>query len=111
MAIYADIFIDQGATYITEIVIADVVRGNISLDGATVYGQIRKYYGASMAVDFLCEIIDTEAGIVRLTLTSDQTRVMRAGRYVYDIFIEDADDKTTRVLEGQVDVTPAVSQP
>jgi hypothetical protein len=35
---------------------------------------------------------------------------MKAGRYVYDVEILAASGSRTRVLEGQVEVTPGVTQ-
>jgi len=47
---------------------------------------------------------------IRLILSDTQTNSMKAGRYVYDVEITSPSGEKTRVLEGQVEVTPGVTR-
>jgi hypothetical protein len=49
-------------------------------------------------------------GKITLALTSTQTNALVAGRYVYDIEITSSGSAITRVLEGQLEVTPGVTR-
>jgi len=42
-------------------------------------------------------------------LTNAQTNAMKAGRYVYDVEITSSGGTKTRVLEGQLEITPGVT--
>ena len=111
MAVYSNIVVDQGADYSASIDVADSDGDNIDLSGYTAAGQIRKTYSSSTAVDFTVSVATpASAGVLNISLTSTQTSAMKAGRYVYDIEITNAGGTVTRVLEGQVEVTPGVTQ-
>ena len=111
MAVYSNIVIDQGSTYSASIDVADTDGDNINLTGYTAAGQIRKTYSSSTAVDFATTIANPASGVLTISLTSAQTNAMKAGRYVYDVEITQTSTGTvTRVLEGQVEVTPGVTQ-
>ena len=48
-----------------------------------------------------------------ITLTSTQTNALKAGRFVYDVEItspSSSGSDVTRVVEGQIDVTPGVTR-
>ena len=49
-------------------------------------------------------------GVLTISLTNTQTNAMKAGRYVYDVEITSSAGTKTRVLEGQVEITPGVTQ-
>lgn len=111
MAVYSNIVVDQGADYSASIDVADSDGDNIDLSGYTAAGQIRKTYSSSTAVNFTVSVATpASAGVLNISLTSAQTNAMKAGRYVYDIEITNAGGVVTRVLEGQVEVTPGVTQ-
>ena len=111
MAVYSNIVVDQGADYSASIDVADSDGDNIDLSGYTASGQIRKTYSSSTAVDFAVSIANpASAGILNISLSNTQTNAMKAGRYVYDIEITNSGGVKTRVLEGQLEITPGVTQ-
>jgi len=111
MAVYSNIVIDQGADYSASIDVTDSDGDTIDLTGYTAAGQIRKTYSSSTAVDFAVSIASpATAGILNIGLSNTQTNTMKAGRYVYDIEITNSGGVKTRVLEGQVEITPGVTQ-
>lgn len=109
MATKANLKIDQGTDYITNVTLTDDAGDAISLNGYTGAGQIRKYYTSTNAVDFDVTV-GGNTGIVTLRLTSDQTNSMEAGRYVYDVELTDTGNTVSRVLEGIVTITPGVTR-
>ena len=109
MAVYANLTVDQGTDFSSNVDVTDADGDAISLVGYTVKGQIRKHYNSSTAVDFQASISNAAAGIISLALSAATTNGMKAGRYVYDVEIDQAGTKT-RVLEGQLEVMPGVTQ-
>jgi hypothetical protein len=111
MAVYSNIVIDQGADYSASIDVTDSDGDTIDLSGYTAAGQIRKTYSSSTAVNFTVSIASpASAGTLNIGLSNTQTNAMKAGRYVYDVEITNSGGVKTRVLEGQVEITPGVTQ-
>jgi len=110
MAVYSNLTIDQGTDFSSNIDVTDADGDRFNLTGYTAKGQIRKSYQSSTAVDFTCTVSNAAAGIVTISLTAAQSNGMKAGRFVYDIEITSSGGAKTRVLEGQVEITPGVTQ-
>jgi hypothetical protein len=111
MATKANITIDQGSTFNTQVDLTDENGDPINLAAYTANAQIRKWYSAvNPAAVFTTNTgPNTAAGIVTLSLTASQTANLDSGRYVYDVNLTDASNTVTRVLEGIVTVTPRVT--
>ena len=110
MAIISNIVIDQGTTFQAEIDVTDNSGNILDLDGYTVAGQMRRTYSSTTATDFTAAVASAAEGTVSISLTPVQTNALKAGRYVYDVEITDAGGIVTRVVEGQVEVTPGVTR-
>jgi len=110
MAIYSNLTIDQGSNFLAYVDITDSEGNALNLTGYTVAGQIRKTYSSSTAVNFSAAVNSAVNGTISLTLSDTVTNGMKAGRYVYDVEILSNSGSRTRVLEGQVEVTPGVTQ-
>ena len=110
MAIIANIFIDQGADFSITVDVSDADGNVLSLTGYTAAAQIRKTYSSSSISKTFTNSINAAAGQVTLTLTDTQTAAIEAGRYVYDLNVTSGGGTTTRVVEGQVIVTPGVTR-
>lgn len=111
MATIRNLTIDQGSTYSISIELSDALGNALDLTDYTIRAQMRKSYGFNSYTAFTTSIgEDPTLGELTLSLTSTQTTALRAGRYVYDIEIEDDEDVVTRVLEGIVTVTPEVTR-
>lgn len=111
MATYSDIFIDQGSSYSSTIDVLDSNRLPYNLTGYTARGQIRKSYASQNAINFATNINTPLEGKVNISLTSTQTRGMKAGRYVYDIEVYNISGHVLRISEGQVEISPATTRP
>lgn len=109
MATYSNLFIDQGSDFNFRVDLT-TAAGSVDLTSYTGRGQLRKSYTSSTAVDFTISI-DVANSEVNASLTAAQTAAIKPGRYVYDIEILSAAATPiiTRVLEGQLDVTPRVT--
>ena len=110
MAVYSNITIDQGTDFSSSIDVTDAEGDAVNLTGYTVKGQIRKTYTSSTAVDFTCAVSNAAAGIISIALTAAQSNAMKSGRYVYDVEMTASGGAKTRVVEGQVEITPGVTQ-
>lgn len=109
MAIKANIVIDQGVDYSTNVTLTDEDENVIDLTGYTANSQIRKTFTSSNAVTFSTSI-SPASGIVTLSLTANQTSNIASGRYVYDVFLTNGSGVKSRIVEGIVTVTPRVTQ-
>lgn len=109
MAIKANLIIDQGATFTTTINITDEDGDVINLTGYSGASQLRKHYTSSNSTSFTVQIA-ASIGAVILSLSSNQTTNLVAGRYVYDVELTDSSNVVSRVLEGIVTVSPNVTR-
>jgi hypothetical protein len=110
MATVRNLTIDQGSTFSVSIELSDALGNALNLSDYTIRAQLRKSYGSNSYTQFTTSAGDNpDDGVLTLLLTSTQTSALRAGRYVYDIEIEN-DDGVIRVLEGIITVTPEVTR-
>jgi hypothetical protein len=111
MATIRNLTIDQGSTFSVSIELSDALGNPLDLSDYVARAQMRKSYGSNSFTEFSVSISDNPAaGGISLALTSEQTRTLRPGRYVYDIEIENEEEGVKRILEGIVTVTPEVTR-
>lgn len=109
MGTKANLKVDQGSDFITSITLTDDDGDALSLAGYNGSAQIRKYYTSTNAVDFDVEVV-ANTGEVILSLSSNTTNNIVAGRYVYDVELTDVNGTVSRVLEGIITITPGVTR-
>lgn len=109
---YADQFIEQGATFTSEIRLDDVNGTPYNLTGFTIKSQARRsYYSSNATINFDTTIIDASNGVIRLAANSAVTSNVKSGKLVYDVRLTDPTSNTvTRILEGQIFISPAVTK-
>ena len=140
MAIYAAFTIDQGASFESTITIVGSDGLPMILTGKHVHAQIRKSFSATTYRSFSCSIVSETLGQVSISLTAQETSgvaasindtalLLKPGRYMYDVIVSDSATLTitgaiaattttpaipatnvSRVLEGQIEVTPSVTR-
>lgn len=111
MAIISNLTIDQGTSFTADVDVTDVDGNVLNLTGYTAAGQMRKSYASTTATDFTATVHSAANGTVRITLTPTVTNALKAGRYVYDVEItKTSTGEVTRIVEGQVEVTPGVTR-
>ena len=109
MATKANLVIDQGSTFSTDLTLKDENGDALNLSGYSANSQMRKWYTSSSAAAIFTTNINTSNGTLTLSLTSEETSGLVAGRYVYDVEIQD-NTSVTRIVEGIVTVTPQVTR-
>lgn len=108
MATKVNLVIDQGTTFSTTLDVNDDAGNPIDLSTYTASAQIRKHYSSSNAVSFT--VTANSSGVVSLSLNSNATSNLVAGRYVYDVELVAPGNTTSRIVEGIVTVTPQVTR-
>jgi hypothetical protein len=108
MASKINIVIDQGTTFNTTYVIHNDADEPIDFTGYTANSQIRKSYSSSNSYSFNVSL--NSNGQVTLSMSANTTGNITAGRYVYDVEVEDANSVRSRIVEGIVTVTPQVTR-
>lgn len=109
MAIKANIFIDQGSTYSTQLTLTDASGDVINLADYTGAAQLRKHYTSNNAVSFEVNL-SPSLGTVTLSLSANSTSLLSAGRYVYDVELTDSQGRISRIVEGIATVSPNVTR-
>lgn len=108
MATKANISIDQGSTFTTQISLTDASGNPLDLTAYTAQAEIRTSYASINAVSFDVALSN---GQVTLSLNSTATGQLTRSRYVYDVILTDSSNNITRVLEGVVYVDPWTTRP
>ena len=108
MSTFSNLFIDQGSNFNTTIDLSDTP--GLVLTNYTAAGKVAKSYDGTTKATFTASV-DSTAKTVSISLTAAQTAALKPGRYVYDIIIvsPSTPDAITRIIEGQIDVTPGVT--
>ena len=110
-AAFQELYLEQGTTFVTTVTMDDVYGTVFDLTGSIAKGQVRKsYYSANVAAEFDAQIPDPTVGVIVLQLDAATTSNIAAGRYVYDVAIQDTANTVTRVLEGTMIVSPQVTR-
>lgn len=109
MATKSNLVIDQGSTYSVTLDLTDENGDVIDLSGYVANSQIRKWYTSSTPAATFTTSINASSGELVLTLTANQTSNLVAGRYVYDVEL-DNNGIISRIVEGIVTVTPQVTK-
>lgn len=111
MAAVANLRIDQGANFSSDVTVTNSDGNAVDLTDYTAYANLAKGYNASTKIAFTTNISSTPStGVIELSLTENQTAALdQHTRYVYDVYIvKTADSSVTRVIEGIITVSPRV---
>lgn len=109
MATKANLVIDQGSTFSTDLALSDENGDPLVLNGYEANSQIRKWYTSVNAAATFTTLINNQSGVITLSLTANQTSNLISGRYVYDVELS-AGNEVSRIVEGIVTVTPQVTR-
>ena len=112
MAAIANLSLDQGATFNSDVTVKDANGNAFNLTGYTASAKMAKGYSSTRTrTTITCTVAaDATTGIVTMSLTADQTAALEEGRYLYDLEILQTSSSTiTRVIEGIITVRPQVS--
>ena len=112
MAAIANLIIDQGANFSSDVTVKDANGNAFDLTGYTTQAKLAKGYSSTRTRTSMTSVIGTESasGVVALGLTATQTAALDAERYVYDVEItQTSTGVVTRVIEGLITVRPNVT--
>lgn len=109
---YTEIYIDQGTTFNKVITLRDSnTNAILNVSGYSVSGQLRKsFYSANASGNLTCTITDATNGEITISMSSSNTSNIKSGKYLFDIKAVDANNTTSRILEGIVIVTPQITR-
>jgi len=112
MAATANLRIDQGTSFSSDVSVTDSNGDIFDLTGYSVEGKMALGYASTRTrIVFTTAISTPASGVITLSLTADQTATLDApSRYVYDVEITKTSDSTvTRVIEGIITISPNVT--
>jgi len=113
MAAIANLIIDQGANFSSDITVKDANGNAFDLTGYTTEAKMAKGYASTRTRTTITSAVASDAttGVVSLSLTATQTAALDAPeRYVYDVEITQTSTGTvTRVIEGIITTRPNVT--
>lgn len=110
-AAYTNLYMEQGADYSTTIVLDDVYGNVYNLANYSASSQMRKSYYSANSTAIFNTSINVGQGSITLALPANATINIAAGKYVYDaIIVDTVHNVTTRILEGTIEVSPAVTR-
>ena len=111
MAAVANLSIDQGATFTSDITVKDITGNVFDLTGYTAVAKLAKGYSSTRTRTAMTTAFATDrtTGVLTISLTATQTAALDPERYVYDVEIISSTNTVTRVLEGIITVRPEVS--
>ena len=110
MAGFAELTIEQGASYSTSVTVSDAFGSATNLTGYTAAAQLRKSYYSTSATDFTVSITNAGGGEITMSLSSANTANLTPGRYMYDLLITSPTSVKTRVVEGIAVILPSVTR-
>ena len=110
MAAIANLTIDAGATFSSDVDVLTDDGSVFSLVGYTAEAKMTKGYSETYPRVYFDITVYEADGIVSISLDPADTIQLEEGRWVYDVHItETATGDVTRVVEGMITVFPSVS--
>ena len=107
IATTTNLTVDQGCSFEYAFYLQDNAGNARSLSSYTAQCQMRKDYDSPSYSSITCTIPYPTSGIINLSMNPEETYVLAAGRYFYDVFITSSDGPVNRVATGQVTVFPS----
>lgn len=108
MAQKVNIVIDQGTTFTTSFTIEDENGTPVDFSVYTANSQMRKSYSSSTSYTFDTSL--SSNGVIILSMSANTTGSITAGRYLYDLEVQDGSGIRSRLVEGIVTVTPQITR-
>lgn len=99
---------DQGTTFSTSFTFLDSNNDPIDFTTYTANSQMRKSPTSSTAYTFTVGL--NSNGVITLAMNTATTSSIAAGRYLYDVEVQDSSNTRSRLVEGIVTVTPEITR-
>ena len=102
--------IEQGTTF-NRVLTLQENGSAMNLTGYSVASQMRSTHDSSSIIaTFTGTVSNASSGQITLSLTNSQTSAIEEAIYVYDVEITSGTGTVTRILEGNITVTPEVTR-
>ena len=102
--------LEQGATFNRQLSIAEN-NSPLNLTGYSAAMQLRSTYDtATVALSVTCAVINATQGILSISASASSTAALEEGMYVYDLELTSSSGVVTRLIQGQVTVSPEVTR-
>ena len=101
--------VEQGADYALAITVNNAVGTPYSLVGASAAAQIRATVDAVPKIEFTCAVNETTS-VITISLTAVQTSAITYATGVWDCELTELGGEVTRLLMGDVDISPEVTR-
>lgn len=108
-AIPVNLVVEQGVDFEALFTVTSANNLPLNLTGFTADAKIKKSHTSSSSTNFGVVFLNRLDGKLKLTLGNSFTRMLKSGRYVYDLVITSNSGVKTRVVEGIVTVSPGVT--
>jgi hypothetical protein len=112
MAAIANLTVDQGTSFTSDVTVKDANGNAFDLTGYTANAKMAKGFASTRTRTTITTTVaaDATTGVVTLSLSSTVSAGLDAERYVYDLEItQTSSGNVTRVIEGIITVRPQVS--
>lgn len=106
-----NLFVEQGTDYSATFTITNEENGlPLNLASYTAEAKIKKSYTSAVYSGvFTVEFVDRIGGVIKISLTSEQTSLLTGYRYVYDVLVTSPNGIKTRVIDGIIEISPGVT--
>jgi len=102
--------LEQGSTF-SRVITVQQNNAAMDLSGYSARSQMRSTHDSgTIALSFTASITNDSAGQITLSASATTTASIEEGIYVYDLEIESAGGVVTRLMQGQITVTPEVTR-
>ena len=102
--------LNQGATFNKQMTVKEN-NSPLNLTGYTAAMQLRSTYDSStVALSMTAAVVNATQGVLSISATATATAALEEGIYVYDLEISTSAGVVTRLLQGQVTVSPEVTR-
>jgi hypothetical protein len=110
MAGFAELTLEQGASFTTTVTVNGSDGSPTNLLNYTAAAQMRKSYYSTTANNFTVTVSNAAAGELTMAMSAANTANLTPGRAVYDLLITSPTNVKTRVVEGIVTILPSVTR-
>lgn len=105
-----NLVLEQGADFTSSFSLANSNGSPLNMVGYSGISSIRKHPSSSTAFPLTLSFPDRLQGIVQISMGYTATAAIEGGRYVYDVILISPNDYRTRVVQGNILVTPGVTK-
>lgn len=109
-----DLNVDQGSTYTLPLTYRDPNNNTVDISGYSARMQLRKTISQETPdlslVSPTSITVGTTNGQILVTMSAEQTGGLTSKKYVYDLEIESPSGVVTRLIQGNIFVSPQVTR-